>query len=151
MEKFSSVEEILDFAIRKEEEAAEFYTSLADKMKKPAMRKALEEFAREELGHKAKLLEVKKGKLLEPARGKVIALKIADYLADVEPTADLDYAEALTLAMKREKASYKLYMDMASATEDDALRSTLLSLAQEEAKHKLRLEIEYDEHVLAWN
>ena len=43
------------------------------------------------------------------------------------------------------------YSDLAAATEDDSVRTTLLALAQEEAKHKLRFEIEYDEHVLTEN
>ena len=35
---FSSVDEILDFAIGKEEEAAKFYAELAGTMEKPYMR-----------------------------------------------------------------------------------------------------------------
>jgi rubrerythrin len=53
--------------------------------------------------------------------------------------------------MKKEKASYKLYFDMASSVESETLRQTLLGLAQEEAKHKLRLEIEYDQQILKEN
>jgi rubrerythrin len=53
--------------------------------------------------------------------------------------------------MKAEKAAYKLYNDLASATDDAGLRETLLSLAQEEAKHKLRFELEYDEQILKDN
>ena len=47
--------------------------------------------------------------------------------------------------MKAEKAAYKLYHELATATDDKALKETLMGLAQEEAKHKLRFEIEYDE------
>ena len=60
----------------------------------------------------------------------------------------MDYQEALILAMKKEKASFRLYNDLAATTDDADLRSLLLGLAQEEAKHKLRLEVEYDEHFL---
>ncbi|MCK5549187.1 MAG: hypothetical protein KAI41_01495, partial [Hyphomicrobiaceae bacterium] len=55
----NSVDEILDFAIRKEEEAAETYTDLAGKMERAHMRQVFEDFAREELGHKEKLLQIK--------------------------------------------------------------------------------------------
>ena len=61
---FSSVDEILDFAIRKEEEAAGMYTDLAGQMKKAYMREVFEGFAREEMGHKEKLLAIKGAKLL---------------------------------------------------------------------------------------
>lgn len=148
MDKFGSVDGLLDFAIDKEEEANKFYNDLAGKMDRPAMRLVFEDFAKEEMKHKEKLLEVKGGKLLEPAEQKITDLKIGDYLVDVEPSQDMDYQEALILAMKKEKASFKLYNNLAATTEDNNLQSLLLGLAQEEAKHKLRLEVEYDENFL---
>jgi rubrerythrin len=151
MKAFGSVDEILDFAIGKEEEAAQLYTRLGRQTEKSWMRQVFEEFANEERGHKAKLETVKQGKLLLPAAEKVMDLKIADYVMDVEPSSDLDYQDALVLAMKEEKAAFKLYSDLAAATDDEGLRATLLALAQEEAKHKLRFEIEYDEHILSGN
>jgi rubrerythrin len=151
MSEFGSVDEILDFAIAKEEEAAQFYTDLAGRMEKPSMRQVFEDFSKEELGHKAKLLAVKREKLLVAIEEKIHDLKIGDYLADVEPSADMDYQDALILAMKKEKASFKLYTDLAAMSDNERLRATLLNLAQEEAKHKLRFEIEYDEIVLKDN
>ena len=145
----NSVDEILDFAIRKEEEAAETYTDLAGKMERAHMRQVFEDFAREELVHKEKLLQIKGGKLLLPVAEKIMDLKIADYLEDVELSPVLDYPQALILAMKEEKAAFKMYTVLAEAADDENLRATLLGLAQEEAKHKLRFEIEYDEYVLA--
>lgn len=49
MDKFGSVDELLDFAVQKEEEANKFYTDLAVKMDRPAMRQVFEGFAKEEL------------------------------------------------------------------------------------------------------
>ncbi len=146
---FNSLGEILDFAIRKEEEAAGMYTDLAGKVDKLYMRKLFKDFAREEVGHREKLLQIKEGKLLLPAEEKVMNLKIAEYLEDVEPSAVGDYAQALTLAMKEEKAAFRMYTELAEASDDENVRAMLLGLAQEEAKHKLRFEIEYDEYVLA--
>lgn len=151
MAALSSVDEILDFAIGQEEEAARFYTDLAQRTEKLGMRQIFEGFAKEEMGHKAKLLGIKEGRLLVPAAQKVMDLQIAEYLVDVEGSPNLDYQGALTLAMKREKAAFKMYSDLAAATEDESVRATLLGLAQEEAKHKLRFEIEYDDHVLTEN
>ena len=151
MTRWNSADEILDFAIKNEEEAAKLYTSLAAKMASPAMRVVFEDFAREEEQHKAKLLGVKQSGRMEPATEKIMDLAIGDYLVDIEPDANLDYQQALVLAMKQEKAAFKLYSDMAAATADPDLRGLLLALAQEEAKHKLRFEIEYDEHILSEN
>ena len=82
---------------------------------------------------------------------KVQDLKIADYVVETEPKPDMDYRDALVLAMQKEKAAFKLYTALAAASEDEALKSLFLSLAQEEAKHKLRFELEYDDNVLTWN
>ena len=149
--KFGSVDEILDFAIEKEEEAARFYTDLAGKMDREHMKEVFLGFAREEMGHKAKLTDIKKGKRLSPSRERICDLKIGDYLVDVDPAGDLSYQQALIVAMKAEKAAFKLYSDLAAATSDAGLKETLMMLAQEEAKHKLRFEVEYDDYTLTEN
>jgi rubrerythrin len=150
MDKFESVDDILEFAIAGEVAANQFYMELAGKMENPAMAKVFEDFAKEELGHKAKLEAIKQDKTLEPTE-KVTDLKIADYLVDVEPQPGMDYQDALILAMKKEKAAYKFYTHLAAVAGDENLTKTFLRLAQEEAKHKLRFEIEYDEVVLKEN
>ena len=149
-----SVDDILEFAIVGEIAANRFYMDMAAKMKNPAMAKAFTEFAKEELGHKAKLEAVKCDKSFtanESTAAKVADLKIADYTVDVEPTPDMDYQDALILAMKNEKAAYRLYTDLAGSTEDENLSQMFAFLAQEEAKHKLRFEIEYDNEVMKEN
>ena len=147
MANFETIDEILDFAIKNEEEAAGFYTELASKNVSPGMTKLFTSFAAEEKGHKAKLLDIKKGKHLVPAKEKVMDLKIGDYLVDVEPSTDMKYQDILILAMKKEKAAFKMYTDLATRVEGD-LQNTFLALAQEEAKHKLRFEVEYDDNIL---
>ena len=146
-----TVDKILAFAIAQEEHAARLYTALANKTGKKHMKEAFLGFAQEEEGHKAKLMAVKEGKLMLPAEGRVLDLKIGDYLEDVTVSSDLDYREALILAMKAEKTAFRLYSDLASATDNPPLKATLLGLAQEEAKHKLRFEIEYDDEILKEN
>ena len=151
MSQWKSADEILDFAIENEEKAAAFYTELAGKMKSSSMSKVFEDFAREEQGHKAKLLRVKETGEMGPASRKILDLKIGDYLVEGEPDPEMDYQQALILAMKQEKAAFKLYTDLAAAAPNDNLRGLLLALAQEEAKHKLRFEVEYDDHILTEN
>lgn len=149
--QFNTVDDILDFAIKNEEEAAAFYTGLAQKMDQPVMAKLFEDFAKEEKGHKAKLEGIKKGKTLEPSKDKILDLKLADYLVEEEPKADMDYQTALILAMKKEKSAFRLYNDLATQTDDDNAKNAFLALAQEEAKHKLRFELEYDNQVYKEN
>jgi rubrerythrin len=147
----NNVDEILDYAIQREQEAHDFYLDLAGKMDRPGMKETFTQFAGEELGHKKKLESIKEGKRLLPAQAKVMNLKIAEYTVEVDPGDELDYQRALILAMKREKASYKLYTDLAEAVEEAELKATFLALAQEEAKHKLRFEVEYDDVILTEN
>ena len=149
--KFDSVDKILDFAIQEEQKAADFYTDLANKMEVEYMKEIFNQFAGEEKGHKAKLIAIKDGKQMLAAEKQVQDLKIGDNLVDIELTRDLGYQEALILAMKAEKAAFRLYNDLAAATDDANLKDIFLSLAQEEAKHKLRFEIEYDDHILSEN
>ena len=148
MKKWSSVDQVLDFAISEEEGAAAFYTQLAEGMENPVTRKIFVEFAKEEQKHKEKLLAVKGGKKFESPAGGVLDLKVAEYVVDVEPSADMEYQEALIVAMKKEKAAFKLYTDLAASAEEEGIKATFLGLAQEEAKHKLYFEVEYDDLML---
>jgi len=148
----SSVTEILDFAIGKEEEAAKMYTELAERFGDKGLKNIFLDFAREEQGHKNRLQAVKNGKVLLSAEQKILDLKIGDYLVDIGITEKItDYQQALVLAMKAEKAAYKLYTMLAAATDDLKMKETLIGLAQEEAKHKLRFEIEYDDNIYQEN
>jgi rubrerythrin len=151
MQKFDSVEAILDFAIAQEEGAARSYDELAATATRPGMKDLFTQFAREEQGHKSRLIAVKHGKLMVPVAGKVVDLKLSDYLVEVPEAHDLDYPHALGLAMQKEKAAFKLYTDLAGRVDNPGLKETFLALAQEEAKHKLRFELEYDEVVMNEN
>jgi rubrerythrin len=145
------INKLLDFAISEEQAAADFYKALAGKMDAAWMKQVFESFSKEELGHKAKLEKIKGGATPFEKKAEVPDLKIGDYLVEGEASADMDYQDALIIAMKKEKAAFKMYSDMAQATTDDGIRDVLLSLAQEEAKHKLRFEVEYDEQILTEN
>jgi rubrerythrin len=146
-----SVGDILKFAIARELESYQFYASLAARMERPWMQDVFQQFAQEELGHKAKLHGVREGEVTLSANSKVLDLKIADYLVAGEVSGDMDYQQALIIAMKKEKAAFRLYTDLAHRIDDEALQTMFLSLAQEEAKHKLRFEVEYDDMILTDN
>jgi len=174
MAKSDSIEAILDFAIENEIEACKFYTDLAAKVDNPAMNpvrdKASEmpdgrqrrpvsngmkqvflDFAAEEQGHRKLLEDAKKGKTVKIGGEKIADLKIAEYAVDVKPTANMDYQAALILAMKKEKAAFALYTDLAAAAQEPAAKQLFQFLARQEAKHKLRFELEYDDVILKDN
>jgi len=152
MEDFKSIDDILDFAIKDELRASRLYADLAKRSKSSEMAKIFEQFSQEELGHKKKLEAVKSGKQALVPHEKVQDLQIGDYLVEVKTSRDdLSYQEALIVAMKEEKAAFRLYSDLAARTDDAQVKETFLILAQEEARHKLRFEIEYDDMILREN
>ena len=151
MNDFKSIDDVLDFAIQSEQEAVDFYTNLANESKNQAMCKVFIQFANEEKGHKKRLQNIKREETFEFSDEKVIDLKIGDYLIDVKPATDMSYQDALILAMKKEKSAFKLYSDLAGIAPNSDLKNVFLALAQEEAKHKLRFEIEYDDNILKEN
>ena len=60
----------------------------------------------------------------------------------------MTYAEGLIVAIKAEQAAQELYTSLAEATDDPNLAAVFMALAGEEAKHKQRFELEYEEAVL---
>ena len=151
MNEFKSIDDALDFAIQSEQEAVDFYKNLANESKNKAMCEVFIQFSKEENGHKKRLLNIKREENFEFSDEKVFDLQIGDYLVDVKASNDMSYQEALILAMKKEKSAFKLYSDLAGIAPNSNLKNIFLALAQEEAKHKLRFEIEYDDNILKEN
>jgi rubrerythrin len=151
MKKLTSFDEILDFAMNEEQKAVEFYTELAKQAHNDEMREVFEAFAREEVGHKMKLREVKESGINSMPPENVADLRIADYVVNVEATPGMSYREALIVAMNKEKAAFRLYTSLAGRAAEPVLKELFAALAQEESKHKLRFEVEYDEYVLREN
>jgi rubrerythrin len=143
--------EILEYAIEREQEAQRDYEAAAKTVKDAPMRDALLEMAEQERGHEKKLRALNVERFLETAKKPVPSLDIAEYVVAGEFHAGMNYPELLSLAMQREKAAYRLYTDLAKVTPDPEARALLRALAQEEARHKLAFEIEYDTHVMQEN
>ena len=151
MKEFKSINDILDFAIDEEQKAVGFYSELAENSKTDEMREVFEEFAQEEVKHKAKLMEVKETGITNMPPENVADLQLSDYMVNVKASPNMSYPEALVVAMKKEKAAFRLYTSLSKRASDPALKVLFAGLAQEESKHKLRFEVEYDDFVLREN
>jgi len=138
--------EVLEFAIFREVEAYHFYMALAKVVDNLEMRKVLEDFAKEELEHKAKLeLEVLKMGQVLPAEKEFPAPSMDNYIIpNTDSLIDIDYKDMLLLAIEKEEASFKTYVNLAIHAIDQESKDVLLAIAEEEVKHKYRFEIEYD-------
>jgi rubrerythrin len=144
---FKSIEDIIDYAVEKEEEAVAFYTEISQKETFSGARQTFEEFAQEEKKHAAMLRDFSadKGKMADYTYEWIPDMKRSDYLVDIEYEPGMHYTEILRLAMKREEQALKLYNELAGKTEADDFIKLFQLLAQEEAKHKRVLETIYDD------
>lgn len=144
-------EEIILFAIRKEVEAATLYETYANLASSEGVRQMFKDLQSEEQKHQKILENLKKEDVTRYRLKKVPDLKIADYIQEEDYHPEMNYQEALLLAIKREKNSVRLYRDLSKGAEEPELKKIFLVLSQEESKHKLKLETEYDQRVLTEN
>jgi len=151
MKNYKNIDEILDFAIKQEQSAYDFYTKLANQAQSKEIRKTFEDFAAEEQKHKQRLENVKATGQYIANETDILNMKISDYLVSPEVSENISYQDALILAMKREKAAFKLYMKLYEISNNDEMKTLFRNLANEEAKHKLNFELEYDDVVYKEN
>lgn len=138
-------EDVLQFAIYREVEAYYFYMALAERVSTPWMHKIFTDLAKEELEHKARLeLEVMK-------TGKTVKLELRPaepgrqyILSDTDEPLDMDIKDMLLLGAAKEEAAFRTYVDLVAHCPEEKSREVLLSLAEEEIRHKLRFEKEYE-------
>ena len=145
----ATFENVIAFAAENEKDAFELYEMMRDAAKEQSAKVMFGELAAEELKHRRFFEGVTEKNVPDVQLKEVANLKISDYLVDVEFKPDMEYQDILIMAMKREESAVRLYNDMAAQIENPKLGKLLRFMAQEEAKHKLRLETEYDEKVLA--
>lgn len=151
MKIFRTFEEIIDYAIDKEMTEIEFYSDLSEKMDRKNVRRLFHNIALEKTARMLRLEKMKDLKV-EFNPEDIQDMKIAGSLENVDHrNSDLSYQQALILAMKKEKMKFKFYMDMSECAINEECKQTFLSLANEEARQKLKFEIEYDEFVLVEN
>jgi rubrerythrin len=144
----TAFEKIISFAIEKEKEAAELYEKMSGLARKPNAKAMFNELKAEEVKHRKSLEGMTEESVPDLPLQEVADLKISDYLVEVDLRPDMDYQDILIVAMKREESAVKLYNDMAEKAQSPRLQKLLKFMSQEEARHKLRLETEYDENVL---
>jgi len=144
MDEYGSDAEILELAIAREEDANKFFLIMAARVERPEIRKVFEELAAEELEHKAKLeFEMIKSGRVVKAKEK-FELNTEDDSGTEIPKLDMDYKHMLLLGIQKEDSSFRLYVDLAARVSSEEAYETLLALAEEEIKHKMRFEMEYE-------
>lgn len=143
--------QIINSAIKKEEEAIVFYKMLKTMIPFKGKEELISELINMEKGHIIVLENLCSKKEQIHNLAKIENLGIADYLKIEQSYEEMDYKAILELAMKKEDKAEKFYMKMADLFEDDDIKAVFLKLANEEAKHKNYFEKIYDDEILKEN
>jgi len=146
--EFTDLKSVIEFAIRREEEAAGNYGNLCRIATEESARKLLADLRDEEKNHKKILQGLTKAKVRASAVKDVKDLMISDYLVEEPLTPEMNFQDLLIFAAKKEKRAALLYSDLAKKSLNREQKSLFEFLAKQEKAHKLRLELEYEKHVL---
>lgn len=145
------IRNIIDFAIEKEKEAADFYSDLAGKVKLKALAQELRRIARMEEAHRERLEKMDIAKAAESPCKQVKDLHIAEYVVKMKPHPDMSWQDIVNVAMHRELASINLYTDLQELVTDPKAKQLFQNLVAEERGHKLFFEKIWDDEVLMSN
>ena len=141
---FTDFNDIIEFAIAQEVEAAEFYRGIGASEAQSERKELFSQFAAEEDKHRRLLEDLKKGggeRTIENYDFVWITdIKRSNFVADLSYTPGMPYRDILLLAAQREEKALALYNLLLAKAENDRARSIFKILCQEEAKHKLALE-----------
>jgi rubrerythrin len=136
---------IIDTAIQREKEAVAFYTGLLDVIQDPGAQQTISFIADEERKHQAFLEAYRNGThASQPMRmSDVIYYRIAEHQEEPELTEDIAREKVFLLAAHREKRSHAFYTELAALHTDEETRDLLRRIANEELKHKEKMEYLY--------
>ena len=141
-----TIDEILDFAIQNEQNAADLYTGLANTAKTPDARAEFLQLVKEEMEHRETLEKMKHGRMLIGLEEQVQDINISDYAVDIKLGDNPDYQHILQFAIKQEEEAYRLYSTLSLMTPEGEIKELLHNLATEELRHKHKFEHELNVH-----
>ncbi len=131
---------IIDFAIENEVEAYEFYRDAALKVKDNYLKEVFEDLSKEELEHKRFLKEFLSSDVDNIKLDEFKDYKVAETIDKPKLSVEMEFAEAIGLAMKNEEEAMKMYSDLSGAFLDQSQKDLFLGLMKMEQMHKAKLE-----------
>jgi len=144
----SNFKDIIQFAIQREEDACQSYGEMIEVAETPGLKELLLELQTEEKKHKELLQGITSKDIENLETHKVIDLKISDFLTEEPPAPDMNFQDLLIFAAKKEQQAVELYSSMKAAVNSDELKKMFDFFIEQEKEHKLKLETEYEKHVL---
>ncbi len=140
-------DELVQLGIKKETDTEAFYRYWSERLADPGARILLSELAEEELKHCVFFQNLKETDMKSSSKAdQVIDLHIGDYLQAEEISPNSSIQDVLISAIPRESSAIRFFTVLAGQA--GPMQPTFERLAQEEKKHKLRLETFYDDKIL---
>lgn len=146
-----TLQDILQFAIEKEQESVDFYANLAKKTENLSLREEIDKIRQMEETHRDRLQTIQPESLLSLSSGKIKDMKIADYTVKTQPKDEMTWQDLINIAMHRELAAMQLYDTLVRNISDPVISKIFAVLAAEESGHKSFFEKLWDEEVLKEN
>jgi rubrerythrin len=140
-----TIADVIEMAIQREQDAFFFYTDILEKTDDPALRETLEWMAKEEKKHRRFLVDYRNGSFASGTLSmrQSINYKIAEHMAPPEPGPEMKREEVFLVASHRELNAHQFYSELAGLHPAGEVRDVLLKMAQEELKHKEKMEYLY--------
>jgi rubrerythrin len=139
------VMQLIDVAIKREEEAYDFYKDILGRVNEDHVKETIEEIAEEEKKHKAFLVKYRDEQWTpkDLKMTDVTYYKIAEYQEEPEIKNDMKSEQVYLVASHRELRSHKFYTELAEFHPEGEVKELLLKMANEELRHKEKLEYLY--------
>lgn len=143
--------DLIEIAIVREIKSYQFFMMLSDTVTNPDIAELCRELAQEELEHKSKLeLECMKLAVTVDTGQRDVQVsdeELASYLYTDKPIEQLDYPQLLRLCIEKEDMAFRSFADLLVRLKSNHLKEVLLSLMQEELRHKVKFENEYERYL----
>jgi len=143
--KDQKIANVIETAIKREEEAYVFYTDIRDRVEDRSAQETLEFIAGEEKKHRDFLVAYRDGGFGVHAlrMTDVVDYKIAEHLEEPAVNDNTRSEDVYLIAAHRETRSYHFYTELAQLHPEGDLHEMLVKIANEELKHKEKMEYLY--------
>jgi rubrerythrin len=145
--EFKSIPDILKFSISKERASIKFYQDLLRHLADSTTQSLFELLIQKEQKHvEALQLEIEKlGLTVDTDTEKLDSTFLWDERLETDGSvAQMSFVDTLLLAIQKERAAFRLYAKLLATVKDEELGEVLMELAEEEMRHVLQLEHEYE-------
>lgn len=137
--------DLINVAIEREEQAYAFYMGLHDKAEDAVVKETLAWIAGEEAQHKRFLVSYRDGDFDKDAlrMSEVVYYRIAEHQKEPETEMSMKPEDIFLVAAHRELRSCNFYTELARIHSEGDAHAMLLKIANEELKHKEKMEYLY--------